>query len=118
MNPAWTPWATADLTHSLREPVLGDFGTAAPGQSPAAVDRFAETDAELAHLVQLEEQQRQAEAQAALAAKAARRCRPRRLPMPCRRLKTPAHRHPHLRQCLRHPRWHRSPSSLPSTTRP
>ena len=60
-----------DLTHSLREPVLGDFGTAAPGQSPAAVDRFAETDAELAHLVQLEEQQRQAEAQAALAAKAA-----------------------------------------------
>ena len=36
-----------------------------PGQSPAAVDRFAETDAELAHLVQLEEQQRQAEAQAA-----------------------------------------------------
>ena len=49
-----------DLTHSLREPVLGDFGTAAPGQSPAAVDRFAETDAELAHLVQLEEQQRQA----------------------------------------------------------
>lgn len=60
-----------DLTHSLREPVLGDFGTAAPGQSPASVDRFAETDAELAHLVQLEEQQRQAAAQAALAAKAA-----------------------------------------------
>ena len=60
-----------DLTHSLREPVLGDFGTAAPGQSPASADRFAETDAELAHLVQLEEQQRQAAAQAALAAKAA-----------------------------------------------
>jgi hypothetical protein len=60
-----------DLTHSLREPVLGDFGTAAPGQSPASVDRFAETDAELAHLVQVEEQQRQAEAQAALASKAA-----------------------------------------------
>lgn len=60
-----------DLTHSLREPVLGDFGTAAPGQSPASADRFAETDAELAHLVQVEEQQRQAEAQATLAAKAA-----------------------------------------------
>src|SRR5256885_6978122 len=43
-----------DLTHSLREPVLGDFGSAAPGQSPASVDRFAETDAELAHLVQLD----------------------------------------------------------------
>src|SRR5256885_12163422 len=62
-----------DLTHSLREPVLGAFGPAAPGQSPASVDRFAETDAELAHLVQLEEQQRQAAAQAALAAKADRK---------------------------------------------
>ena len=57
-----------DLTHSLREPVLGDFGT---GQGAAGADRFAETDAELAHLLQVEEQQRQSEAQAARAAKAA-----------------------------------------------
>ena len=65
----------ADLTHSLREPVLGDFGTAVPGAEPlhvpagehtAAVaadpgsDRFAETDAELARLVAQDEQQAQA----------------------------------------------------------
>ncbi|WP_280192554.1 cell division protein FtsZ [Delftia sp. PS-11] len=57
-----------DLTHSLREPVLGDFGTATAGQGAG---RFAETDAELAHLMKVEEQRRQADAQAALAAKAA-----------------------------------------------
>ena len=57
-----------DLTHTLREPVLGDFGTAPPGAEPVHLqmpeggnDRFAETDAELARLVALEEQQRQAE---------------------------------------------------------
>jgi hypothetical protein len=64
-----------DLTHSLREPVLGDFGTA-PGQAGGAaagpVDRFAETDAELAQLVMQEEQQRDAAAQAAQAALNAR----------------------------------------------
>ncbi len=61
-----------DLTHSLREPVLGDFGAAVPGQGAASADRFAVTDAELAHLVLQEEQQRQAQAaSAAQAAKAA-----------------------------------------------
>ena len=57
-----------DLTHTLREPVLGDFGTAPPGAEPVHLqmpeggnDRFAETDAELARLVALEEQQRQAQ---------------------------------------------------------
>lgn len=61
----------ADLTHSLREPVLGDFGAAAPGAAPmqtpmptaAAAEtnnRFAETDAELARMLAQENQQRTA----------------------------------------------------------
>ncbi|GGH61541.1 cell division protein ZipA [Comamonas phosphati] len=61
-----------DLTHSLREPVLGDFGKAVPGTEPLhvpeATGRFAEADAELAKIVAqeaYEEQQRQVAMQAA-----------------------------------------------------
>ncbi|MEQ6434119.1 cell division protein FtsZ [Comamonas sp. w2-DMI] len=61
-----------DLTHSLREPVLGDFGKAVPGAEPLhvpeAAGRFAEADAELARIVAqeaYEEQQRQAALEAA-----------------------------------------------------
>jgi hypothetical protein len=61
-----------DLTHSLREPVLGDFGKAVPGAEPLVVPeaagRFAEADAELARIVAQEaheEQQRQAAVEAA-----------------------------------------------------
>ena len=61
----------ADLTHSLREPVLGDFGAAAPGAAPVQTpmptaaaaetnNRFAETDAELARMLAQENQQRSA----------------------------------------------------------
>ncbi|WP_027013740.1 cell division protein FtsZ [Comamonas composti] len=49
-----------DLTQSLREPMLGDFGT---GQ-PKVVDRFAQTDAELALLVQQEDELRRIQEQA------------------------------------------------------
>jgi hypothetical protein len=56
-----------DLTHSLREPVLGDFGKAVPGAEPLhvpeAAGRFAEADAELAKIVAqeaYEEERRQA----------------------------------------------------------
>lgn len=61
-----------DLTHSLQEPVLGDFGKAVPGAEPLSVPeaggRFAEADAELAKIVAqeaYEEQQRQAAMEAA-----------------------------------------------------
>lgn len=55
----------SDLTHSLHEPVLGDFGKAVPGAEPLQMPvpevggRFAEADAELAKIVAQEAYQEQ-----------------------------------------------------------